>query len=109
MTRVRQQRQRGLPSAAVDLDTELLRIAAISIDALRSLWRHRRGRDAPSALSKDLIARAVAHWLQEEQLRRLDLRVRKLLATMAKNGALPVRHLKVGSVIVREHQGKVYE
>jgi Protein of unknown function (DUF2924) len=60
-------------------------------------------------LSKDLIARALAHWLQEERLGGLDPHVRKLVGSMAKKNGAPVRHLKIGSVIVREYRGKLHE
>ena len=108
MTRERQGQRRGLRSAA-DLNLELGRIAAMTIDELRELWRERRGQNPPEALSKDLIARALAHWRQEELLGGPDRHVRKLLATLGKAGAKPLRHLKIGSVIVREHQGKMHE
>ena len=36
-------------------------------------------------------------------------RVRKVLGSSSKKAGPPVRHLKIGSVIVREHQGKVHE
>jgi hypothetical protein len=56
-----------------------------------------------------LIARALAHWLQEECLGRLASQLRKVLASIAKKGAEPVRRVKAGSVIVREYQGKLHE
>ena len=61
------------------------------------------------ALSKDLIARALAHWLQEEHLGGLASPLRKLLASISEKGAEPVRRVKVGSIIVREYQGKLHE
>jgi hypothetical protein len=36
-------------------------------------------------------------------------RLRRLLTAVARNGAEPVRHLKIGSIIVREHQGVLHE
>src|SRR3984893_14969693 len=60
-------------------------------------------------LSKDLIARALAYWLQEEVLGGLDARVRKLLGASSRGEGPPARHVKVGSVIVREYQGKLHE
>jgi hypothetical protein len=33
--------------AAIDLEAELARIAAMNIGELRSLWREREGREAP--------------------------------------------------------------
>ena len=51
----------------------------MNVEQLRELWRQKRGQEPPAALSKDLIARALAYWLQEEVLGGLDARVRKLL------------------------------
>ena len=102
-------RRPALRAAAADLDTELGRIAAMTIDELRDLWRQGRGEFPPGALSKDLIARALAYWLQEERLGGLDLHVRKVLAALARKDMQQVRHLKIGSVIVREYQDRVYE
>ena len=95
--------------AATDLDAELGRIAAMTIDELRDFWRETRGREPPEALTKDLIARALAHFLQEERFGWLKPQLRKLLASFSGKGKLPMRHLKVGSIIVREYQGKVHE
>jgi hypothetical protein len=96
-------------SAVENLGAEIDRIAALNIDRLRALWRDTMGRPAPDALSRDLIARALAHRLQERSLGGLDPHLRRLLATLAKPGAEPARHLKIGSVIVREFEGKIHE
>ena len=96
-------------SAVENLDAELDRIAALTIDRLRALWRGTMGRPAPDALSKDLLARALAYRLQEQSLSGLDPHLRRLLTTLARPGAEPIRHLKIGSVIVREHQGEIHE
>src|SRR5271165_3894627 len=97
--------QPSSPSAAADLAAELARLATLNVEEFRALWRDRTGRRAPEALSKDLIARALAHRLQEERLGGLDARVRKLLDSSSSKAGPPVRHVKIGSVIVREHQG----
>ena len=102
-------RPRSLPFAVTDLDAELARLATLNVEQLCALWRERKGRRPPNALSKDLLARALAHGLQEERVCGLDARLRKLLASSARTGAPPVRHVKIGSVIVREHQGIVHE
>jgi hypothetical protein len=104
----RELRRRGSRSA-VDLEVELDRIAAMNIVELRDLWRRRHGQPPPEALSKDLIARALAHAIQEANLGGLDPHVRNLLAALSRNGSRPTRHVKIGSVIVREHQGQVHE
>ena len=81
----------------------------MNIDQLRTVWRERRGEEAPTALSKDLIARALAYLTQEERLGRLSPRLLRLLASISKTGSHRTRHLKVGSVIVREYQGRLHE
>ena len=84
-------------------------LRTLGVEDLRALWRERREQEPPEALSKDLIARALAHWLQEEHLGRLASPLRKLLASISEKGAEPERRVKAGSVIVREYQGKLHE
>jgi hypothetical protein len=92
--------------AAIDLEAELARIAAMSINELRSLWREREGKEAPKGFSKDLLARALAYSIQEEQLGGLSPELKKLLANPDTE---PPRRIKVGSVIVREYAGARHE
>ena len=102
--------RRPTSSGAVEtLDAEIDRIASLNIDGLRALWRETMGRPAPDALSKDLIARVLAYRLQEQSLGGVDPHLRRLLTSLAKPGAEPIRHLKIGSVIVREFEGKIHE
>jgi hypothetical protein len=96
--------------AVPSLDAELDRIAAMNKDELRTLWRQTKGQQAPDALSRDLLARALAYWLQEERLGGLSPTLRRQLGIFArKPGSEPVRHVKPGSIIVREYQGTVHE
>jgi hypothetical protein len=92
-----------------DIDAEVERIASMSNEALRALWHKQRGAEPPAALSKDLIARALSYWLQEENAGGLSPQLRRLLTAVSRNGARPVRYLKIGSIIVREHQGVLHE
>jgi hypothetical protein len=94
--------------AAIDLEAELARIAGMNINELRSLWREREGREPPSGFSKDLLARALAYAVQEEQLGGLSKEVKKLLASPDAQ-AEPPRRIKVGSVIAREYAGARHE
>jgi hypothetical protein len=94
---------------AVDLNAELVGLATMSIDDLRSRWRVQTGKPAPVDFSKDLIARALAYRLQEQQLGGLDERDRRAMAVAARADAGAIQHLKVGSVIVREYQGVLHE
>jgi hypothetical protein len=59
------------PAALTDFDAELARLATLNVAELRALWRDRTGRRPPEALSKDLLARALAHGLQRPQAPRL--------------------------------------
>jgi hypothetical protein len=92
--------------AAIDLEAELERIAAMNIIELRKLWREREGREAPKGFSRDLLARALAYAIQEEQLGGLSPELKKLLASP---DAEPPRRIKVGSVIAREYAGARHE
>jgi hypothetical protein len=94
--------------AASDLEAELARIAGMNINELRSLWREREGSEPPSGFSKDLLARALAYSVQEEQLGGLSKEMKKLLAH-PDSQADPPRRIKVGSVIIREYAGARHE
>jgi hypothetical protein len=94
---------------AAPLEAELDRIRALSLDELRVLWRKMTQKNAPKALSSDLLARMLAYRIQEQTLGKLSRELRKLLDRLAKGGGEPLRHLKVGTVMVREHQGIQHE
>jgi hypothetical protein len=79
MRPVKSPKQPAKAPAAIDLEAELARIAAMNINELRSLWREREGREAPRGFSKDLIARALAYAIQEEQLGGLSKELKRLL------------------------------
>jgi Protein of unknown function (DUF2924) len=100
--------RRPANAPAFDLDARLEGIAAMNVEQLRDLWRQQRGKEPPRALSKDLMARALAYRLQEEVLGSLQPRLRRLLDAFTIGGP-PPRHVKVGSVIVREYQGELHE
>jgi Protein of unknown function (DUF2924) len=95
--------------AAAPLEAELDRICALSLDELRALWRAMTQQNPPRALSRDLLARMLAYRIQEQALGKLSLETRRLLDRLARGEAEPVRHLKVGTVMVREHQGVLHE
>ena len=101
--------QRASQPLALDLDAELARVASLTIDQLRGDWRERLGIDPPPALSKDLIARVLSHRLQEEVLGGLPPRIRKAMVALDQGDSLPLQRIKVGSVLVREHEGRLHE
>ena len=47
--------------------------------------------------------------VQEQRLGKVGREMRKLLDHLAKGGGEAVRHLKVGTVMVREHRGTLHE
>lgn len=96
-------------STAAGLDAELDRIGGLNVEGLRGLWRQQHGCEPPAALSKDLLARALAHRLQEQQLGGLDAACRKRLRSLTREGSGSTRWLKVGTVIVRSHGGVTHE
>jgi hypothetical protein len=106
MSAATSKKQPARKPAAIDLEAELARIAAMNKNELRSLWRQREGREAPKGFSKDLTARALAYAIQEEQLGGLSSELKKLLASP---DAEPPRRIKLGSVIVREYAGARHE
>ena len=106
MPATKQKKQPAKKPVASDLEAELAGIAAMNIVELRKLWREREGGDAPRGFSKDLLARALAYAIQEEQLGGLSPELKKLLANP---DAEPPRRIKAGSVIVREYAGARHE
>jgi hypothetical protein len=95
--------------AAQTLEAELEGIAALGLDDLRSLWLRMTQKSAPRAFSHDLLARMIAYRIQEQQLGKLSREMRQRLERLAKGGGEPVRHLKGGTVMVREHKGTLHE
>jgi Protein of unknown function (DUF2924) len=88
-----QSRQPVATPAAHTLEAELDRIAALSLDEVRALWREMTQQNAPKALSRDLLARMIAYRVQEQRLGKLGRETRKLLDRLAKGGAEPVRQV----------------
>src|SRR5260370_13882445 len=89
--------------AAETLETELAHIAALSLDDLRALWLKMTGQGAPRALSRELVARMIAHRIQEQLLGKLGREMRHPLDRLARGGAAPARHLKVGTLTLLTH------
>jgi len=108
MNKARSRRQAETP-AAETLEAELDRIAALGLDDLRALWLKMTGQVAPRVLSRNLLARMLAYRAQEQRLGKLGRKMRQRLDGLARGSGEPVRHLKVGTVLVRERQGTLHE
>lgn len=90
------------------LADDLASIASESLDQVRTRFRALYGAPAPGCLSRDLIARLIAHRLQEQHLGNLDRRLADQIDRLGR-GQEPRRRLKPGTVLVREHDGVVHE
>jgi hypothetical protein len=95
--------------AAETLEAELASVEALGLDELRALWLKSTRRSPPRAFSRDLLARMLAYRVQERRLGKLGREMRQRLDGLARGSDEPVRHLKVGTVMVREHQGTLHE
>jgi len=51
----------------------------------------------------------IAYRVEEQRFGKVPREMRKLLDLLGKRAAEPVRHLKVGTVMVREYQGTLHE
>jgi Protein of unknown function (DUF2924) len=94
---------------AEPLDVALARISEMNIEQLRGCWRKTFASDPPAVFSKDLLARAICCRLQEQAFGGVSVSTSRLLRSLVKAGAEPPRQIKVGCVLIREHQGVVHE
>lgn len=102
-------RIRQRPISPADLPNELARIAALDTEGLRLLWRGLTSTLPSRQLNGDLLKRMVMHRVQERCLGALDRKIAKTLDRMAERDAPSPRRLKLGCVLVREHDGVVHQ
>jgi hypothetical protein len=95
--------QRREPAA---IEAEIAHLRSLAIDALRRQWRVIFGRTPPAGLSKDLLGRMIAWRLQEQAFGGLDRDSLSFLEGLARHGGSPRRHLKPGTVLVRDYHGQ---
>jgi hypothetical protein len=90
------------------VDAEVNHVRSLGIVALRGRWREIFGANPPSGLTKDIIARMIAHRLQEEASGGLARDAIKLLGRLARGERARElnRRLKPGTVVVREYKGE---
>ena len=94
------------PTEPAAVAAEIARLRSLALDALRRHWRAVFGRTPPAALSKDLLRRMIACRIQERAFGGLDRESRTFLEGLARQVARPRRHLKAGTVLVRDYQGQ---
>jgi hypothetical protein len=98
--------QRLVDAAAVAAEIE--RVQSLSVAALRRRWQAEFGRPPPRSLTGDLLRRMIANRLREEAFGTLDRATLKLLDGLAGRGGARrrERNLKIGTVLVRDYQGR---
>ena len=79
---------------------------SLSGDTLRRCWRAVFGRSPPQHLTADLLRRMIANRVQEEAFGTLDRATLKLLDGVARRNGPTERNLKIGTVLVRDYQGR---
>ena len=91
------------------IEAEFEEIRSLGFDALRARWFIMFKKPPPPALTKDLVARMICHRIQTEAFGGIDRVTVKLLDKLARGGqggAELKRHLKSGTVLVREYRGE---
>jgi hypothetical protein len=98
--------QRFVDRAAVEVEIE--RVRSLSGDALRRRWRAVFGRSPPQHLTADLLRRMIAARIQEEAFGTLDRATLEILDGLARRDTSrkAERNLKIGTVLVRDYQGR---
>ena len=95
--------QRTDPAA---IEAEIARIRSLALDALQRRWQAVFGRTPPAGVSKDLLGRMSAWRMQEQAFGGLDRESLRFLDSLARHDGSPRRHLKPGTVLVRDYQGQ---
>ena len=105
-------------SAQASLDSELHRLMALDLRALRATWRQACGSEAPSRLGPEFLRRAMAYHRQEQargglsrqvQLRLKALQRREPGGDDSRRRPSEATPIKAGTRFVREWQGQVHE
>jgi Protein of unknown function (DUF2924) len=91
------------------MEAEIDRIRSLGLDDLRDLWRKTFAASPPEAFSKDFIVRFLCWHLQAQAVGGLDPETVKVLDRVMRGGQSGSdRHLRPGTVLVREYRGSRY-
>ena len=103
-------KQPGSDPAAITsaVDDQIRILEEATVLQLRQMWHERHGVDAPGGFSKDFLARALAHQIQENAFGALEKRWVQRLECGPDAKRPAELNLKSGSVIIREYQGQVH-
>jgi hypothetical protein len=96
--------QQHVDPAAIEV--EIAHIRSLAPEPLRWRWRAVFGRKPPAGLSVHLLGRMLAWRLQEQAFGSLDRESLTFLDALARQSGPPRRHLKPGTVLVRDYHGQ---
>jgi hypothetical protein len=91
------------------IEAESVRVRALGLDELRTLWLVTFRSPPPPAFAKDLMTRYICWHIQEQAFGGIDPETAKHLDGLARGdepGADHPRRLKPGTVLLREYQGE---
>ena len=88
------------------VEAEIAGVRSLSGHALRRRWQAVFGRSVPEHLTADLLRRMIANRIQEDAFGTLDRATLKLLDGLARRDRSRERNLKIGTVLVRDYQGR---
>lgn len=90
---------------------EIGSLAGLDLHSLRERWRHLYGTVAPARMSRELIARAIAHRIQVEAEGDLSPALRRLLqaGTTPRRAANADYRVKAGTRFLRQWEGRTCE
>ena len=94
------------PTDPAAVAAEIARIRSLPLDGVRRHWRAVFGRTPPAGLSKHLLGHMIACRIQEQAFGGLDRESLTFLDGLARRHGPPRRHLKPGTVLVRDYQGQ---
>jgi hypothetical protein len=101
-----------MPPRSIDralIEAEIDQIRSLGLDALRKRWSTMFGTLPPAGLTKDIIARMIAYRIQEDAYGGHDQEIVRLLDGLSRAETVGTelnRHLKPGTVLVREYRGE---
>jgi hypothetical protein len=81
-------------------------VRSLSGAGLRRRWQGEFGHPPPKSLTTDLLRRMIANRIQEQAFGTLDRATLKLLDGLAGRARRRERNLKIGTVLVRDYQGR---
>ncbi len=98
------------------LSAEIAGLESPDLNLLRARWKLLYEIEAPSHLSRDLLRRAVAYWIQENVLGGLKPATRRLLERVAEDArarkptkVVPLRKVGPNTILIREWGGTRHE